>query len=84
MRGGDRDGAPVRDETTGIEVRPLLAAYRAGWLERRATVGREDAEVATESVRVSEPEYLVQFPSRYSSIRRRPGGDGRLRAAAAC
>jgi len=54
--------ALVRNETAGIQVRPLLNAYREGWLERRVKAGAEDVEVTTEPVRMSEPEHLVEFP----------------------
>lgn len=52
----------VRNETAGIEVWPLLDAYRGGWLERRMKPGRDDVDDSAEPVRVSEPEHLVAFP----------------------
>ncbi|HEY0715247.1 MAG TPA: DEAD/DEAH box helicase family protein [Polyangia bacterium] len=51
----------VRNETAGIEVRPLLEAYREGWLERRMKSGGNDTDGGTEAVSVTEPEHLVQF-----------------------
>lgn len=52
----------VRNETAAIVVRPLLDAYRDGWLERRMKVTGDEADASAEPVRVAEPEYLVQFP----------------------
>lgn len=52
----------VRNETAGIEVRPLLDAYRNGWLERRMKSGGDEEETGAEAVQVPEPEHLVQFP----------------------
>jgi superfamily II DNA or RNA helicase len=51
----------VRNETAGVEVQPLLNAYRQGWLEKRMMEGDENSDVTTVSVTPSEPEHLVQF-----------------------
>lgn len=55
-------GLLVRNKTAAIEVRPLLDAYRDGWLERRMKVTRDGADGSAQLVRVAEPEHLVQFP----------------------
>ncbi len=52
----------ARNETAAIEVRPLLHAYRDGWLERRMNATGDEENVSAERVRVAEPEHLVQFP----------------------
>ncbi|MBP33159.1 MAG: hypothetical protein CMH16_28355 [Methylobacterium sp.] len=51
----------IRNETAGIEVQPLLGAYRQGWLEKRMKGGGEHTDVTGTTVVPAEPEGLVQF-----------------------
>ncbi len=51
----------LRNETPGLHVKPLLDAYRSGWLERRMTHIEGPGE-ATAPVVTVDPEHLVQFP----------------------
>lgn len=53
--------ALLRNQTAGIEVMPLIDAYRGGWLERRMKVRNSESEGGTERVRTVDPEHIVQF-----------------------
>lgn len=54
--------ALISDSTPGLEVLPLLEAYRRGWLEKRMTSEAEDEPAALEMMRPIQSEMLVQFP----------------------
>lgn len=54
--------ALISNSTPGLEVLPLLEAYRRGWLEKRMTAEPEDDPATLEMVQPIQSEVLVQFP----------------------
>ena len=54
--------ALVKNETTGLEVLPLIEAYRNGWLEKRMTTSPDETQSVAEVVQPTDSELLVQFP----------------------
>ncbi|MHC2432722.1 DEAD/DEAH box helicase family protein [Bradyrhizobium sp. USDA 4451] len=54
--------ALTNNETSGLEVVPLLQAYRKGWLEQRMTDSSDEKGANPMVVRTTQPEVLVQAP----------------------
>ena len=80
--------ALVRNETEGLEVLPLLDAYRKGWLGVRMKPGSEDEKVQGGPIRSADVEMLVPFPfalfeHQKRAVKRwaRAGGKGLLAMA---